>query len=150
MASVESTRFSSADISIIVHATENKDKILQSFYKLFSISADRFSPTESLGHWGNKIVFLTANLGSSEANTLASKIISYLNSFDKSYLSTVYSKFIDEKGNLYIRLDKQRICQGRISLSNIDSIRFRFRSIKRFIPTKKEASNHRGLRNSRE
>jgi RNA binding exosome subunit len=144
------TRFSSAEISIIVHATENEQKILGSLCNIFSISVNRFSLTQSAGHWGNKILFLTARLGSSEANILFIKIISSLNSLEKNYLSNFYANYKDEKGNLYIRLDKQGICQGKVSLSEIDSIRFRFRPVKRFDFGKDAASNSRRPLSSRQ
>jgi RNA binding exosome subunit len=142
-------RFSSAEISIIVHATENQDKILQSINNVLSISPDRFSPNSSEGHWGNRILLLSAVIGSEEANSLISKILSSLNKIDRHSLSDFSFKFIDEKGNLYIRLDKQRICQGRTSLSDNDSIRIRLRPVRRYKPTG-ILENYRRLLSSKE
>jgi RNA-binding protein len=144
------TGFSSAEISIIVHATENEQRILDSLCNIFSISVNRFSFIQSSGHWGNKIIFLTARLGSSEANILFKKIMASLNSLEKNYISNFYTNYKDEKGNLYIRLDKQRICQGKVSLSEIDSIRFRFRPVKRFYLGKSTAFDSRRPLTSRQ
>jgi RNA binding exosome subunit len=53
-------------------------------------------------------------------------------------------QFSDEKGNLYLRLDKQRLCQGKISVSTGDSIRIKFRPVKRYRPTS-NVETYRGL-----
>ena len=149
MALEENVGFSSAEINIIVHATENENKILQSINDILSISAEKFSGSPLEGHWGNKILLLTATIDSQAAKNLVSKIISSLNSSDRNYLSYLFDKYVDEKGNLYIRLDKQRICQGKISLSESDSIRIRFRPIKRYRPSN-TVQNYRGLLTSSE
>ena len=135
MAAVDDIRFSSAEINIVVHATENEKKILDSLYGILSIPAEKFISSVSDGHWGNKISILTATIDGQAAKELILKIISLLNSIDRYHLSNFFDKYVDEKGNLYIRLDKQRICKGRISLSDMDSIRIRFRPVKRYKPS---------------
>ena len=135
MAAVDDIRFSSAEINIVVHATENEKKILDSLYGILSIPAEKFISSVSDGHWGNKISILTATIDGRVAKELILKIISLLNSVDRYHLSNFFDKYVDEKGNLYIRLDKQRICKGRISLSDMDSIRIRFRPVKRYKPS---------------
>jgi RNA binding exosome subunit len=136
MTSEDNIRFSTAEINIIIHATENQDKILQSINDVLYISPDRFFSTSSEGHWGNKILLLSAIIGSNEANSLLATILSRLNKIDRHSLSDFFDNYIDEKGNLYIRLDKQRICQGRTSLSDTDSIRIRLRPVRKYRPAK--------------
>jgi RNA-binding protein len=135
MISNESGNFSAAEIGIIVHATEEKDKILEHLNSTLSVSPDSFSIGFAEGHWGNKIVLLTSILGKNEANSLYVKIKSCLTDTDVALLSNLFD-FYDEKGNLYIRLDKQRVCRGRVSLSDGDSIRIKFKSILTHEPRK--------------
>src|SRR5215208_1981888 len=149
MTSEDNIRFSAAEISVIIHATENQDKILQSINNVLYISPDRFSSTSSEGHWGNKILLLTAVIGSTEASSLIATLLSKLNKIDRHSLADFFDNYIDKKGNLYIRLDKQRVCQGRTSLSYNDSIRIRFRPVRRYKPTKM-LENYRGLLTSSE
>ncbi len=137
--------FSTAQISVIVHATENEDKILQSIDDVLSVSPDKFSSNISEGHWGNKILILSAVIASAEANSLVSKILSGLNKTDRHSLSDFFDYYIDEKGNLYIRLDKQRICQGRTSLSDNDSVRIRLRPVRKYKPSRTLESYRRLL-----
>jgi hypothetical protein len=135
MTPVDDIRFSSAEINIVVHATEDENKILHSLFDVLSIPSEKFSYSFSEGHWGNKILVLTATIDGQVAKDLILKIISLLNSVDRYHLSNFFDKYVDEKGNLYIRLDKQRICKGRISLSERDSIRIRFRPVRRYKPS---------------
>lgn len=149
MTAEDNIAFSNAEISIIVHATENQDKILQSINDVLSISPDRFSSNTSEGHWGNKILILSAVISTAESNSLISKILSTLNKIDRRSLSDFFDHYIDEKGNLYIRLDKQKICQGRASLSDNDSIRIRLRPVRKYKPTRR-LENYRRLLTSSE
>lgn len=132
MDSEEVQQFSTADISIIIHATEDENKILDAITSTLSIDADKFRHMESTGHWKNKILLLTGNLESQEANVLVQKIVSSLSTVERDQISTFYDSSVDEKGNLYLRLDKQRICQGKISLSESDSIRIKLKPVMRF------------------
>jgi RNA-binding protein len=125
--------FSAAEINIIIHATENENKILQSVNDVLLIPVQKFSTISSNGHFRNKILLLRANiLDSQQANFLALKIISSLKDYERNQFMTFLEEYTDEKGNLYIRLDKQRICRGKVSLSESDSIKIRFRPFRKY------------------
>jgi RNA binding exosome subunit len=126
--------FSGAEIKVVLHATESEDKILTSINEVLSVPPDRFTIECFEGHWGNKLCLMTAALSSPEANTLAIKVVSLLTVIDKSELESSFPKYMDEKGSLYIRLDKQRMCRGKLSLSASDSIRIRFKPVRRYKP----------------
>jgi len=120
----ENVNFSAAEIKIIVHATEEKDSILEHINSALNVPPDSFSTVKTQGHWGNEILLLTGILSKNEANSLYSKVeASLLENYDE------LSNFYDEKGNLYVRLDKQRLCRGKLSISENDSIRIRFRNV---------------------
>jgi RNA-binding protein len=121
----ENVDFSAAEIKIIVHATEEKDSILKHLNSTLDIPPDTFSIVKTEGHWGNEILLLTGNLSKNEANSLYRRVeASLLESYDD-----LLSNFFDEKGNLYIRLDKQKLCRGKVSFSESDPIRIRFRNV---------------------
>jgi RNA-binding protein len=124
--------FSGADISCVLHATEDENKVLKAASEIFSISRDRFFFKRLEGHWGNPIIYLMAFLDRKEAWKTASKIMFSLNPLDRNQLKESLNDLVDEKGNMYIRLDKQRMCRGKMSLSEIDSVRIKFRPVKTF------------------
>lgn len=121
----ENVNFSAAEINIIVHATEEKDRILEQLSSALNVPRDTFSIVKTQGHWGNEILLLTSILSKNEANSLYRKVeASLFENYDE-----LPSDLFDEKGNLYIRLDKQRLCRGKVSISESDSIRIRFRNV---------------------
>jgi RNA binding exosome subunit len=140
-------KFSAAEVNLVLHATEDSGKVLQSIQNVLSMPSERFSMLPSEGHYKNKILLLKVMLPSQEAGELASRIISLLNSSDKERLSSSLPEYSDEKGNLYLRLDKQRICQGKVSLSETDAIRVRFKPVKRYRPSG-NLESYRGLLSS--
>ena len=46
---------------------------------------------------------------------------------DRNNLLSNLDKHIDDKGNLFLRLDKQRICRNKISLSDTEGIKIKFK-----------------------
>lgn len=135
MSEQDSLKFSAAEINLVLHATEDEGKVLQAIEDVLLVPSMRFSSSASEGHFKNKIVLQKAILSSHEAGSLAKRVISLLNSADREHLSRLVHEYSDEKGNLYIRLDKQRMCQGRVSLSETDAIRIRFKPVKRYKPS---------------
>ncbi len=128
-------KFSGAEVDVVLHATEDRERGLASMEKDLAIPATGFSGEPSEGHFGNKIVLLKATVASNEACELAARIMSELNSADRHELADHVEEYSDEKGNLYLRLDKQRICQGKVSLAESDAVRIRFRPVRRYRPS---------------
>jgi RNA binding exosome subunit len=130
-----SLKFSAAEINLVLHATEDEGKVLKAIEDVLLVPSKRFSSSPSEGHYKNKILLQKAILSSHEAGLLARRLILLLNSADREHLSRSIHEYSDEKGNLYIRLDKQRMCQARVSLSETDAIKIRFKPVKRYKPS---------------
>lgn len=140
-------KFSSAELNVVLHATEDREKVLMSIENNLAVPAGSFSDESSEGHFGNKIVLLKAVMTSEEAGVLALRVLSALNSPDRLKLTYSIGQFSDEKGNLYLRLDKQRMCQGRVSLAESDAVRIKFRPVRRYRPSD-NVETYRGLLSS--
>src|ERR671914_2884076 len=134
MSEEDSIKFSAAEINLVLHATEDEGKVLKAIEDTLLVPSKRFSSSPSEGHYKNKILLHKAVLSSHEAGSLAARVISLLNSADREHLSRSIHEYSDEKGNLYIRLDKQRMCRGKVYLSETDAIRIRFKPVKRYKP----------------
>ncbi|MDQ3852619.1 MAG: hypothetical protein M3299_07280 [Thermoproteota archaeon] len=135
MSEQDSLKFSAAEINLVLHATEDEVRVLKAIEDVLLVPSKRFSGSPSEGHFKNKIVLQKAILSSHEAGSLATRVISLLNSAEREHLSRLVHEYSDEKGNLYIRLDKQRMCQGKVSLSETDAIRIRFKPVRRYKPS---------------
>lgn len=128
-------RFSAAEVDVVLHATDDRDKVLAALEKTLGVPAADFAGEPSEGHFGNRIALMKANVASRDAAELAAKIMSSLNRADRQELADHVEEYSDEKGNLYLRLDKQRICQGRISLAESDAVRVKFKPVRRYRPS---------------
>lgn len=117
---------------MVAHATEDIQKILNKMQDVFLIPREKFLISKAEGHWGNEISVIRAECEHDESSALLEGIISRLKIGEKNYLLGSISDSFDEKNNFYIRLNKQSVCKGIISLSEHDSIRIRFKPIKEF------------------
>ncbi len=123
--------FVSAELNVIVHATEDKDIIIDSIKNVLSLDTEKIEITNSEGHWGNQILLMKLMVFGHNSSDLIKKIVQGLGYYDKENLSKI-ENFVDEKGYLYIRLDKQKLCRKKIRLGEIDSIRLRFKPVRKF------------------
>jgi RNA binding exosome subunit len=117
-------------ISVVIHATEDKDKVISKIVKVLSLNYARFQEFNTRGHWGNQIVLLKLSLGQTLAGKILKTIYTSLGDNKKTAFLSSLEQSIDEKYNLYVRIDKQSICREEISLSDQDSIKIKFRPSK--------------------
>lgn len=106
--------------------------LLKSNSETFSISKHRFFIRRLDGHLGPLISYLTVELNNREASSTANKILLSLDPLEKSELEESIHNLVDEKGNIYFRIDKQGLCRGKINLSEYDSVRIKLRPVRTF------------------
>lgn len=115
-------------IQAFVHATEDLDKVLTAIRNVLPEElTDKvtFEKTNLKGYHGNPIVLLKSKI--KEKNTVKAifgKISSGLNSIDKELLRDEIDRHLD-RGNLYIRLDKQSAYLNELKICSKDPIRLR-------------------------
>jgi RNA binding exosome subunit len=122
----------STSINIVAHATEDIPKILEKLNDVLSIPSEKILVSSAEGHWGNEISLLKVNYDHKESHILLKRIIENLKIGEKRHLLQSISNSFDDKDNFYIRLNKQSLCKGLISISEHDSIRIRFKPTKEF------------------
>jgi RNA binding exosome subunit len=116
-----------ATISVVIHATEDKDKVISKIVKVLSLNSAKFQEFNTRGHWGNQIILLNISLGQTLAGKILNTIYTSLGNNKKTAFLSSLEQSIDEKYNLHVRIDKQSICREEISLSDQDSIKIKFR-----------------------
>ncbi len=113
------------DIRVFAHATEDSKKVQTAVRNLMLEELAQtilFETTNLTGHHGNPITLFTARL--TDKNLLPKeleKVGAGLNSLDKEQLCTDLRLHID-KGNLYLRLDKQSAYLGTFKFTQNDPI----------------------------
>lgn len=132
--------FLSSQIDVICHATESKEKIVGSIKNVLFISEDKFHETEFEGHWGNKILKITASLDKKGSLDLLTRVLKEINFTDRELLLSNLENHIDEKGNLFLRIDKQKICRNKLFLTENEGIKIKFKPNKNKIIEQKRSN----------
>ncbi len=115
------------DVRVFAHATEDLDRVLTAVKNTLPseiVETVTFRKTVLSGHHGNPITLVDARLKNRKAaQVFLEGLSARLSVLDKSFLSTELQQHL-EKGNLYIRLDKQLAYLNELRLSSVDPIRF--------------------------
>jgi RNA binding exosome subunit len=118
------------DVRFCAHATEDQDKVLKAVYNVLASDEPEeieFTKSNVEGHYGNPITFFETRIKTKKPiKALIDNISRNLSSLDKDELTNTVDKCV-EKGNLYIRLDKQAAFQNKMKLVMSDPIRIRIR-----------------------
>jgi hypothetical protein len=116
------------DIRVFAHATEDLDKVLTATRNVLppeKIDSIIFRKVNLTGHHGNPIVLFQTRIKEKDAvRAVFEKLSSGLSALDKEQLNSEIVQHL-EKGNLYIRIDKQSAYLNRIKLSTEDPVHFR-------------------------
>ena len=111
-------------IDVIVHATEDISKIFQSFYDILEIEEESFSITETTGYYENPIIMLNAKLVKKQAKSFMEKFLKLLSKNQINQLiEEIEERIADSK--FHLRLDKQELIKGVVTLSEKDTIKIR-------------------------
>ncbi len=120
----------SVDISLFVHATEDEDKAMRAVQNLLPaeyLDNIVFKRHNLWGHHKNPIVLFETRIKDKDIIlAFVGRLSSNLSVVDKQDLLEYINRYV-EKGNLYLRLDKQAAFQGNLQLCTADPIRVRIR-----------------------
>jgi len=126
--------FASAEIELVVHATEDRQKVLSVIEDVIGIKPQEFAASNIRGHFGNEIMLLRANINGKQATEIAYKIAGMMSDADRAYMHSNFDLFVDSKNSLYIRISKQKLFERKIMLAQADSLKIRFKAVRRFQP----------------
>ena len=111
-------------IDVIVHATEDISKIFQSFKDILKIEEESFAITETTGYYENPIIMLNAKLVKKQAKSFMEKFLKLLSRNQINQLiEEIEERTADSK--FHLRLDKQELIKGVVTLSEKDTIKIR-------------------------
>jgi len=118
------------EISFFVHATEDENKVTEAVRHLLPTAKTEnivFKRTSLRGHHGNPIAFFEAKTKEKEiVRAVVENLSLGLSPLDKESMFREVELHV-EKGNLYLRFDKQAAFQGQFKLGVSDPIRVRLR-----------------------
>jgi RNA binding exosome subunit len=121
----------SVQISAIAHATDDLDKVHLALRFLLPDSlkaGEVFTRRYVQGHHGNPIVTFEARLTKpQQLDQFAHHFARKLARREKLLIQHDLERHCDDRGNLYIRLDKQQAFRGALELSDDDPIRVKLK-----------------------
>ena len=109
-------------IDLILHATEDLQKIAEPLVDLFGIESDEIEKHEVPGHFGNPILMLHMDLKKKKPDTFIKKLVSLI---PKDMITELLAN-IEERifeSSLYIRFSKQDFVRKILTLEESDPIR---------------------------
>lgn len=109
-------------IEIIVHATEDYQKISDSLCDIFEIESSEITKKEFSGHFGNPILMLHIQMKNKRAEGLIKKLISTISRDDvKDLLAGMDERISDS--TLYLRFSKQNFVKKTLTFQEKDPMR---------------------------
>jgi len=111
-------------IDVIVHATEDISKILQSFYEILEIKEEEFTSIETTGYFENPIIMLSVKLVKKQAQNFIKKMLKLLpiNQINE-LIEEIEERTIDSR--FHLRLDKQELVKGKLIISEKDTVKIK-------------------------
>ena len=111
-----------------VRSTEDPEKVIEAIRNICpSIEKKELKIREHKGIYGNLFLSITYEGRKKEAEKIWRCLWDRLDEEDKAFLSKHVGEFIDEGGNLHIRIRKQDAFRGRIRLGTAGVIKIVFR-----------------------
>jgi hypothetical protein len=112
----------SLKIEVIVHATEDYQKIHDSLCDVFEIEPSEITKKEFLGHFGNPILMLHIQMKNKRAEELIKKLISAISEKNvKDLLAGINERISDSV--LYLRFSKQNFVKNTLTFQEKDPVR---------------------------
>lgn len=109
-------------IEIIVHATEDYQKMSDSLCDIFEIESSEITKKEFSGHFGNPILMLHIQMKNKRAGGLIKKLISTISRDDvKDLLAGMDERISDS--TLYLRFSKQNFVKKTLTFQEKDPVR---------------------------
>jgi RNA binding exosome subunit len=116
------------DIRVFAHATEDQERVISAVRNTLPEEIGKsavFKKTALTGHHGNPITLVEIELADRQTLMgVLGRIGASLPALDKEMLSQEMSLHL-EKGNLYLRFDKQQAYLGELRFSSNDPIHFK-------------------------
>ncbi|HSF28412.1 MAG TPA: RNA-binding domain-containing protein [Nitrosopumilaceae archaeon] len=111
-------------VEVIIHATEDRKKILDSIFTIFEIKEDEFTEEKLVGHFGNTILLLKTKLTKKRAQEFIHNVISKISKVQMTdFFDNIDMHF--EGSSLFLRISKQDIIRNTINIQQNDAMKIK-------------------------
>ena len=109
-------------INLILHATENKNKVLEKLESTFHIEQKNFQIEEIPGHFNNPILLISSKLKKKFAENFVNVFFSKIKKTDFQEIFDNVEDYVTSSG-LVLRVSKQKLISEVLAVSKEDSIK---------------------------
>ena len=109
-------------INLILHATEDENKVLEELEKNFGIEQKEFQIEQIPGHFNNPILLISVQLKKKPALNFISLFFSKMKKDEFQEIFDDVEDFVTSSG-LSLRISKQKLISGILTLSKEDTIK---------------------------
>jgi hypothetical protein len=109
-------------INLILHATENEDKVLQVLENIFAIEQKDFQIEQVQGHFNNPILLISLKLKKKSAENFVSVFFSKIKKTDFQEIFENIEDYVTSSG-LSLRVSKQELISKIFTISKEDAIK---------------------------
>ena len=109
-------------INLILHATEDENKVLEELGKKFGIEQKKFQIEQIPGHFNNPILLISLQLKKKPAHNFISLFFSKMKKDEFQEIFDDIEDFVTSSG-LSLRISKQKLISGILTLSKEDTIK---------------------------
>lgn len=111
-------------VDVIVHATEDINKIFLAFEELLELNEDDFNLQKTMGHFENPIIILNAKIVKKQAQNLVRKILDELSDEQVSQMiDEIEERTVDSR--FHMRFGKQEMINGDLVFAERDSVKLK-------------------------
>ncbi len=109
-------------INLILHATENEKKVLESLEKVFGIEQKNFQVEQVSGHFDNPILMISSKLKKKNAQNFIKLLFSKMKKNDFEEVFENVEDYVTSSG-LNLRISKQKLIVENLTISKEDAIK---------------------------
>ena len=109
-------------INLILHATENENKVLESLENVFGVEQKDFHIEQVPGHFNNPILLITSKLKKKNAQNFIKLLFSKMKKDDFEEVFENVEDYVTSSG-LNLRISKQKLVSENLTMSKEDAIK---------------------------
>ena len=109
-------------IDLILHATENENKVLEELESVFHIEQKNFQIEQVPGHFNNPILLISSKLKKKSAVDFVKIFFSKIKKEDFHEIFDNVDEYVTSSG-LSLRISKQKLVSGILTISKEDTIK---------------------------
>ena len=109
-------------INLILHATENENRVLEKLESIFHIEQKNFQIEQIPGHFNNPILLISSKLKKKSAEKFVSIFFTKIKKTDFQEIFDNVEDYVISSG-LSLRISKQRLISEVVTISKEDAIK---------------------------